>query len=175
MQQDIRAKQLNQFLNVRDAAAYTYPTKFGDVKFVRHDGKLGTPAEKIVINDKTLLSTQGQTDAQGGSVSLMAEIMTSSSSEYMPKRPGKNGNTEIKRMVVLLGGDLNCIKKFAILDFTGEKPFVSERFGKNPNDELCLIFKGAKWGRKESEIILNGPKNYTYYTLEKITGPFVYE
>lgn len=174
-QQDVKAKQLNQVLNVRAASAYTYPTKFGDIKFVSHDGTLGALAERIVLNDKTLLSTERQTDAQGSQLSLMAETMTYSSRETVVRSPGQTGRSETKRMVVLLGGDGNCIKKFVILDFTGAKPFVSEKFGKNPNDELCLTFKGANWGKKESQIILDGPRNYIYYTLDKVAGPFVYE
>ena len=173
--QDVKAEQLNQFLNVRSDAAYIYPTKFGEIKFVRHDGTLGTPADKITLNDKTLLSTEGQTDSQGGWVSIMTEIMTNTSIESAPRRPGQIGQAETKRMIIRLGGDGNCIKKFIILDFTGQKPFVSEKFGLNPNDQFCLIFKKAKWGKKESEIVLNGPANYIYYTLDKIVGPFAYE
>ncbi|MYM70434.1 hypothetical protein GTP45_27030 [Pseudoduganella sp. FT55W] len=39
------AEQLNSVLNVRDAAEYTYPTKFGDVQFVRADGNPGEPGD----------------------------------------------------------------------------------------------------------------------------------
>lgn len=172
---DTKAEQLNQVLHVRNDSEYTYPTKFGDVKFIRHDGTLGTPAERISLNDQTLLSTEGLTDAQGGWVSIMTEIMTSTSTESAPRRPGQTGQTETKRMVVLLGGNGSCIKKFVILDFTGPKPFVSEKFGNNSSDQFCLTFKKAKWGKKESEITLSGPINYIYYTFGKVVGPFVYE
>lgn len=172
---DIKAEQLNQVLHVRDVSAYTYPTKFGDLKFILSDGTPGMPAERLTLNDQTLLSTEGQTDAQGGGVSIMSELMTVTSTEYMPRRHGQTGHAEVKRMMVLLGGDGNCIKKFVILDFTGLKPFVSEKFGNNSSDQFCLTFKKAKWGKKESEIIINGPRSYIYYTLDKVTGPFVFE
>lgn len=172
--QEIKADQLNQVLHVREPAAYTYPTKFGYLKFVREDGTLGDPAETIILNGEILLSTKGKFDAQGGTLSLGAEIMTSSSSELMKRQPGQTGKTETKRMIILIGQG-TCTKQIAILDFTGEKPFVSEKFGNDPNDRFCLTFKKAKWEKKESEIILNGPVTYFYNTYGKVTGPFVFE
>ena len=172
--QDIKADQLNQVLHVRDPAAYTYPTKFGDLKFVREDGTLGDPAETIILNGEILISTKGKFDAQGGALSLGSEIMTSSSSELLKRQPGQSGKTETKRMVILIGQG-TCTKQFVILDFTGTKPFVSEKFGNDPNDRFCLTFKKAKWGKKESEIVLDGPMTYFYNTYGKITGPFVFE
>lgn len=48
-QKTTEAEQLNSVLNVRDAAEYTYPTKFGDLIFLRTDGKPGEPAETITF------------------------------------------------------------------------------------------------------------------------------
>ncbi|CAN7410450.1 hypothetical protein LJR289_002532 [Pseudoduganella sp. LjRoot289] len=172
--QKIKADQLNQVLHVRGPAAYTYPTKFGDMKFIREDGTLGDPAETIILNGEVLISTKGKFDAQGGALSLGSEIMTSTSSELTKRKPGQAGKTETKRMIFLVGQG-TCTKQFLVLDFTGEKPFVSEKFGNDQNDRFCLSFKKAKWEKKESEIILDGPVTYIYSTHDKIAGPFVFE
>lgn len=172
---DIRAEQLNQFLNVRDGANYTYSTKFGDLKFLRDDGSLGEPAKTITLNGKLLISTMNEIDGQGNSVSLMSEMMTNTSIQRVRLGSSKTKKFETKRMIILVGPDLNCVKNFIILDFTGEKPFFSKKFAENPNDRHCLTFKKAKWGKKESEIVLDGPENYIYYTNDKVIGPFVYE
>ena len=61
------------------------------------------------------------------------------------------GRRITKRLIVAEARDGNCIRQFVILDFTLDKPFVSERFGYNPEMKSCLTFKGAKWGAKKSE------------------------
>lgn len=171
--QKTKAEQLNQVLHVRDPAAYTYSTKFGDLKFVREDGTLGDPAKSITLNGEILVSTMDKTDAQGGALSLGSDIMTSSSSEYAQRRSGQVGRTETERMIILVGQG-TCTKQFTILDFTGKKPSVSEMFGNDPTDRHCLTFKKAKWGKIETEIILDGPATF-FYKYGKVTGPFVFE
>jgi hypothetical protein len=74
-------------------------------------------------------------------------------------------------MIIFQGPDGNCIKGFTVLDFTGEQPYVSEKFGYNPDDKYCYILKKAKWGKKESYFYLNGPETYIYYTGGRAFGP----
>lgn len=168
------ADDVNRVLNVRDGAEYTYPTKFGDLKFVRADGTPGEPAENITLNGEPLLSTKGQIDKQGELLFLMSESQTTSSREKLPRRAGQAGKTETTRMVVLVGQG-TCTKKLVVMDFTGAKPFVSEKFGNDPQERACLIFKKAKWGKKESEITLRSGATYLYDAAGKVSGPFAFE
>jgi len=103
------AEQLNSVHNVRDAAEYTYPTKFGDVQLVRADGKPGEPADNITLNGELLLSTKGQIDKQGELLFLTSESQTTSSCEKLPRRTGQIGKTETTRMGTY-GPDMdNCV------------------------------------------------------------------
>jgi hypothetical protein len=166
-----KAEALEKVLHERNPSAYTYSTKFGDLKFVLGDGSLGVLAKSITLNDKPLINVKEEKDAQGSSVSLMTEIMQVSGTESEPRIAGQSGPKKIKRMIVLVGPDGNCVKQFLILDFTGKQPFVSERFGHNPQDQSCLSFKRAKWGKSESYIYLDGPMTYIYYTGGRVIGP----
>ena len=74
-------------------------------------------------------------------------------------------------MVVSIGPTGNCIRRFVILDFTGEKPFVSKPFSYNPDDRLCESLKKITWGKKESLIELAGPQRYLYRTYGEVIGP----
>jgi hypothetical protein len=135
------------------------------------DGSLTAAAESITLNDKTLISVKGEKDTQDSSAYLMKEDVRFGATEYEPKIVGQNGRRKIKRMIVLAGPDLNCIKHLYILDFTRKQAFASERFGYNPTDKHCLSFEGAKWGKSESTITLVGPMTYVYYTGGKVIGP----
>lgn len=158
----------------RDATEYTYPTRFGDLKFLRTDGPPGEPADNITLNGEPLLSTKGQIDKQGELMFLMSESQTTSSREKLPRRAGQIGKTQTTRMVVLVGQG-SCAKKLVVLDFTGAKPFVSEKFGNDQEDRACLIFKKAKWRKKESEITLSSGATYVYDAAGKVSGPFAFE
>lgn len=166
-----KAEALEKTLHQRDPNSYRYATKFGNLKFVLGDESLGTLAKTITLDDKTLINVKGEKDAQGNPISLMTEIMQVSGTESEPRISGKMGPKRIKRMIVLVGPDGNCVKHFVILDFTGKQPFVSERFGDNPQDQSCLSFKRAKWGKSESYIYLEGPMTYIYYTGGRVIGP----
>jgi len=168
------AEELSRLLNTRDASEYTYPTKYGDLKFIRSDGNLGEPAESITLNANVLISTKGQIDKQGERLFLMSESQTATAREKIPVRSAQIGKTETIRMVVLVGQG-TCTKKLVVLDFTGPKPFISQQFGNDQEDRVCLTFKKAKWGKKESEITLNSGATYIYDANGKISGPFVFE
>ncbi|MES2116808.1 MAG: hypothetical protein V4578_16725 [Pseudomonadota bacterium] len=166
------ARALDRVLHERDESGYTYPTKFGDLKFITENGTIGEPAEKIVLNGKDFLSVKDKNDEQGVPLSLMSEsLMIGSAIETIARKPGQGGRVMTKRIVILEGSDGNCIKHLLILDFTGQQPFISERFGYNPQDKYCITFKKAKWGAKESYIYLEGPMKYIYYTGGRVFGP----
>lgn len=167
----VKAEAVKAAVPERELEMYSYSTRLGELQFVRADGKPGTDARTITLGGKPLLAIKDEKDAQGSALSLMIEDLKPSSTEYEAKVAGQAGRPRIRRMVVLLGPVANCVKQFIILDFTGKDAFVSERFGYNPGDTSCLAFKRAKWGKKESEIILDGPLTYVYYTGGKVIGP----
>jgi hypothetical protein len=155
----------------RELGMYSYSTRLGELKFVRADGKPGADARAITLNGKPLLAIKDEKDAQGSALSLMIEDLKPSSTEYEAKVPRQADKPKIRRMLVLLGPVANCVRQFIILDFTGKDAFVSEQFGYNPGDTSCLAFKRAKWGKKESEVTLDGPLTYVYYTGGRVIGP----
>jgi hypothetical protein len=157
-----------------DDSSYIYPTKLGSLKFIRADGSAGQGADKITLDGERLLSVENERDKQGEALALMADIMATTSSELAPRQPGQQGRRKARRMVVLIGQG-NCIKHLVILDFTGQKPFVSNRFGNDQNERLCITFKKAKWGKKESEITLASGASFIYESYGNVTGPFVFE
>jgi hypothetical protein len=169
--QAVKTEAVKTAVQERELAMYAYSTRLGEMKFVRADGKPGADARTITLNGKPLLAIKDEKDAQGSALSLMIEDLKPGSTEYEAKVPGQADKPKIRRMLVLLGPVANCVKQFIILDFTGKHAFVSERFGYNPGDASCLAFKRAKWGRKESEITLDGPLTYVYYTGGKVIGP----
>jgi hypothetical protein len=173
-QGNTEVEERNRGLTARAADEYTYPTKFGDIKFIRADGVPGEPADSITLNGEVLMSTKGQVDKQGQLLYLMSESETTTSREKMPRRAGQIGRTETKRMVVLVGQG-TCIKKLAVFDFTGPKPFISQQFGNDREDRICLTFRKAKWGMKETEITLNSGATYIYEAQGTVSGPFVIE
>ncbi len=165
------ARALDRVLHERDESEYTYPTKFGEFKFITGSGAAGEPAEKIVLNGHDLLSVKGKDDAQGVPLSLMSgNLMVGSGIETVARKPGQGGRVTTKRIIILEGPDGNCTKHLLILDFTGKQPFVSERFGDNPKDEYCLTLKSAKWGKKESYIKLTNGMTFVYYTGGEVIG-----
>jgi hypothetical protein len=155
----------------RKLGIYTYSTRLGELKFVRADGKPGADARTITLNGKPLLAIKDEKDAQGSALSLMIEDLKPNSTEYEAKIPAQAGKPKIRRILVLVGPVANCVKQFIILDFSGKDAFVSERLGYNPADTSCLAFKRAKWGKKESEVTLDGSLTYVYYTGGKVIGP----
>jgi hypothetical protein len=168
---DGNTQAVKKAVQERELGIYSYSTRLGELQFVRADGKPGADARTITLNGKPLLAIKDEKDAQGSALSLMIEDLKPSSTEYEAKVPGQAEKPKIRRMLVLLGPVANCVKQFIILDFTGKDAFVSERFGYNPGDTSCLAFKRAKWGKKESEVTLDGPLTYVYYTGGKVIGP----
>lgn len=151
---------------------YVYSTKFGDLKFVDANDVFSGIADSIYLNDKLLVSTKERTDGYGSSLNLMSgDNSYFTGAEMEPRKKNSVGRQLTKRLVVLEGPDGNCIRHFLILDFSGDEPFVSERFGYNPKGISCWTFRGAKWGKKESYIYLSGPMKYIYHTGKSVFGP----
>lgn len=169
--QALKTEALKATVQEREPGMYSYSTRLGELNFVGADGKPGADARTIMLNGKPLLAIKGEKDAQGSALSLMIEDLKPSSTEYEAKVTGQADKPKIRRMLVLLGSVANCVKQFIILDFTGKDAFVSERFGYNPSHTSCLAFKRAKWGKKESELTLDGPLTYVYYTGGNVIGP----
>jgi hypothetical protein len=151
---------------------YTYPTKFGDLKFIQEDGSLGGPAQKLTLAGVDFLNASTKPDGYDYSQSLMsADDLYGNSLQVVKKTKPSMGRPQTERMIILEGPDGNCTRQLIILDFTGSKPFISERFGYNPDGKACLKFIRAKWGKKESYIYLEGPMKYVYYTGGRVIGP----
>lgn len=151
---------------------YIFRTKFGDLKFVRNTGELSALADKIVLDGKDFVSSKGRVNGYGASLSLMSGndsryngIDVTSVEKNTYARP------LTKRLIVFEGASGNCVTHIIILDFTKKKPYVSERFGHDPELKACIGFQGARWGKKESFIDLFGPMKYIYYTGGRVFGP----
>jgi hypothetical protein len=163
---------LQKFMSERDESNYTYPTKFGNIKLVREDGSPAGIGAKVTLNGQTLIDVTRKQDLQGNWISLMyGSTLTGDAIEQVPRKKGQQGRVLTKRMIVFQGPDGNCIKGFTILDFTGEQPYISEKFGYNPEDKYCFTLKKVKWGKEESYFYLQGPATYIYYTGGRAFGP----
>jgi hypothetical protein len=141
----------------------TYPTPFGNVRFLNSDGKLAVVADRIELDSKVLLTKSAKPDGWGNSLFLMPmDDGDVTAVDTAPKKDRKLGRAMTKRMIVAEGADGNCLKQFILLDFTLEQPFVSKPFGENVGMKQCLFFEKAKWGKKEARIKLgNGTFVYT--------------
>jgi hypothetical protein len=150
---------------------YTYPTPFGNLKFYDENGQLGSLSARIELNSKLFFTPSPRPDGWGNSLSLMSmDTYSLTAIDTFPRAEKKLGRRTTKRLIVAEARDGNCIRQFVILDFTLDKPFVSERFGYNPEMKYCLTFKRAKWGVKESRITLNDG-TYIYTTGADIIPP----
>jgi len=134
----------------------TYPTPFGNVKFVNKEGQLDTSFDRIMLNSDVLLTPTRQVDGWGSPQVLMTwDGMAKGARDSFPSDGKKLGHRMTKRLVIAEGPDGNCVRQFIILDFTLDKPFVSKRFGENKEMKNCLQWEGAKWGARESRITLS--------------------
>jgi hypothetical protein len=150
---------------------YIYSTKFGDLKFIKDSGSLGSPANKLTLSGQFLLQANTPKDQNDYRPSFMSAHSFPGGEQSETASKKQNEKLMTNRLIVLEGEDGNCIRQLIILDFTNEKPFVSERFGYNPDGKACLKFIRAKWGKKESYIYLEGPMKYVYYTGGRVIGP----
>ncbi|WP_146204641.1 hypothetical protein [Massilia glaciei] len=146
-----------------------YSTKLGIVKFSAAEGSGGL-ADRIVLNGFDLINLKGKEDAQNNTQHLMpGNMLIHSGIDLGPEaKLRRKGPINMSRLLVFEGPNLNCIKRFLIIDFTGDKPYISEYFGNNPQDKHCLVFKRAEWGGGKSYIYIEGPETYVYHSHGKV-------
>lgn len=81
----------------------------------------------------------------------------------------KKGSEIASRLVV--AENSGCTQQFIVIDLTGPKPHITNRFGYNPEGKFCLHYKGAKWGPKASKIYFKNGATYWYETGGQVVGP----
>jgi hypothetical protein len=154
------------------SAAYydeIFSTKFGNLTFLNEDHELDVSAVDVNLNGKTILSTRDRKDRMGGYLRLWLPYMVIA---YEDAPHSKRAERPKKiDLIVVEEGHSGCAKHFYILDFRMKKPFISERFGDNPEDEYCLTVKKIEWGAKETYIYLFNEDKYLYLTGGKVIGP----
>lgn len=153
-----------------ESDVYTYPTKFGKIEFVDEHGKRASLASKILLNGSQLTSTTGVVNRYGSPQSYMVDSFANPI-DLAPRKPGQTGPVIVNRMILSIGTDGNCIRRYIVLDFTGPKPFVSKPFAYNPDDDICEHLKRVRWGKKETAIDLAGPQRYLYRSYRDVIGP----
>jgi hypothetical protein len=153
-----------------ESDVYTYPTKFGKIEFVDEHGERAALASKILLNGNQLTSTAGAVDRYGSRQSYMVDSFANPI-DQAPRKPGQAGRPIVNRMIVSIGADGNCIRRYLVLDFTGPKPFVSKPFAYNPDDDICEHLKHVRWRKKETAIDLAGPQRYLYRSYRDVIGP----
>lgn len=146
-----------------EEVSLTYPTPFGNVRFLNSDGKLNVIADRIELDSRVLVTKRTMPDGWGNSLFLIPmDDGDVTAVDTFPKKERKIGRAMTKRMIVAEGPDGNCLRQFILLDFTLQQPFISKPFGKNVGMKQCLFFENAKWGKKEARINLsNGVFVYT--------------
>lgn len=77
----------------------------------------------------------------------------------------------LEKIIVMEGRGVTCFRDFFIIDMSLDKPYVSNRFGPNPDGKYCLSCTRAKWGNSESYIYLNKSLKYYYRAGGKVIGP----
>lgn len=151
------------------AISYTYPTPFGDLKFYNESGQLGVMSARVELDSKPFLTPSPHPDGWGNTLLFLPmDRRAMSAADTFPREGKRIGRRLTKRLILAEAPDGNCITQFVILDFTLDKPYVSKRFGDNPDMKFCLIFERAKWGENESRIIL-GNGTFIYKTGEDLT------
>ncbi|KQZ39527.1 hypothetical protein [Duganella sp. Root1480D1] len=149
------------------AISYTYPTPFGDLKFYNESGQLGVMSARVDLDSKPFLTPSPIPDGWGNTLQFFP-LDTIKAIDAFPRAGKKIGRRLTKRLILAEAPDGNCITQFVILDFTLDKPYISKRFGENPDMKFCLIFERAKWGKSESRIVL-GNGTFIYKTGGDLT------
>lgn len=152
--------------NEQEHVYETLATKFGPLEYMR-------PSYNIRLNGQVLVQPNRAKDPYGYQLSLVeAEAYAAPSGRsVIPSPNGPISKRNIDRVVIGEVADGGCARQFLIVDLRGPAPFVSERFGLNPDGKSCHSFKSAKWGSTESTIYLAGNLKYVYFTGGKVIGP----
>jgi hypothetical protein len=149
-----------------------FSTPHGNLILIGDWGKPSALASSVTLAGHEILSSVGLKDVWGAPERFMIPNTFSDTALELDQRfKPTDYPISIKRLVLAEGGDGTCFTQFTIIDFTTAKPFISDKFGYNPDGKSCLEFVRAKWGKKESYIYLKGPLKYVYYTGGKVIGP----
>lgn len=158
----------------RDQAVLDAELLAQPVEHVRAAGFLFLAAGGVAVGELTAVVGQKLDDLDGtGLVDLGEEVDTAAVGlvDLEPRKPGQARRLIVNRMIVSMGADGNCIRRYLVLDFTGPKPFVSKPFAYNPDDDICEHLKHVRWRKKETAIDLAGPQRYLYRSYRDVIGP----
>lgn len=149
-----------------------FSTPHGDLKLIGDSGEPYVLASSITLDGNILLSSVGLKDGWGAQQKfILPNTFTDTAFELDKHYKSGDYPIPIKKILIAEAGIGTCLTQFIIVDLTTAKPFISEKFGYNPDGKSCLEFVKAKWGKKESYIYLKGPLKYIYYTGGKVVGP----
>jgi hypothetical protein len=159
----VKEEALKDFLSNETTWLRYFITKHGDMKILDENRKYGERTQ-VILNDVPILKAQKTPD--GRQQDFIIEISNiQNSQDYKGGQPEK-----IDRILLLEGCGIDYVTQFILLDFTCDKPFVSERFGFNPGLKWHIHLGQVKWGKEKSYIDLD-PKEqgrYVYYTCDRI-------
>lgn len=130
-------------------------SKFGKIQFT-NDGS-------VFLDGKMLLQGNVEKDDWGGTVDYQiagAQFDKTSPWVEVQGYGEKYQHQSVLRLVLVARSSDPVF--YRILDLTGEKPYVSEKFGKI--EHWTNEYKSAKWGKTQSLIKLVGGYEYTYTT-----------
>lgn len=117
--------------------------------------------ERLSLNGVDLLKVRpSAADAYGSPFHLAIEEVTT----FV-----KDGQRLVTRLLV--AEDSMCTRQFVIIDLSGAKPHVTNRFGYNPDGKSCLDYKRAVWGSKQSKIFLKDGMTFLYEAGGEVIGP----
>jgi hypothetical protein len=161
-----KEEALRDFLSNGTTWLHHFMTKHGYLKTVDEYGNFGKDTH-VVLNGVVIFKAQKTPDGRQQEVFVHPSKLTfQESADHIP---GK-GPVKIDRILLSEGCGLNYVTQFILLDFTCDKPFVSERFGFNPGLKWHIHLGQVKWGKEKSYIDLD-PKEqgrYVYYTCDRI-------
>lgn len=124
---------------------------------------------RVELDSKPFFTPSANPDGWGNTLRFLPmDRRTFTAADTFPREGKKLGRPLTKRLILAEAPDGNCITQFVILDFTLDKPYISKRFGENPDMKFCLIFERAKWGKSESRFVL-GNGTFIYRTGGDLT------
>lgn len=140
-----------------------FSTKHGDLTFVDEKGQLSRDAVEIRLNGKTLMKSipieehwnDGSLHYWNQTLAVAFDRVHTPFGSIQKSPKYKPGDRPIRIERILVAEDYRGrTTQFIILDFTGKEPFVSERFGCNPEYKYNLGLERVKWGKMKAIISL---------------------
>ncbi len=159
-----KEKALKDFLSTENDYLQRFATKHGELLIGDEYGNFGKDTH-IMLNGVVIFKAQKTPDGRQQEVFVHPSKLTFQRSE--DHIPGK-GPVKIDRILLSEGCGLNYVTQFILLDFTCDKPFVSERFGFNPDLEGYVYLEKVKWGKEKSYIYMHVNQRAVYYTCDRV-------